>query len=98
MGDTVGTHTGTTSATGLRVALATGVLLVAGAMVGTAPSSADQAPTSAPEIACGGYSADGQLLRPAATDVTHARIDDGRLTIPSTCGGYTADGEFIGDD
>lgn len=93
-------HTGTISPTGLRVALATGALLFAGAMVGAAPSSADQSATSAalPEIACGGYSADGQLLRPAATDITHARFDDGKLTVPSTCGGYTEDGEFIGDD
>lgn len=93
----MGTHTGTSSATGLRVALATAALVIAGAMVGTAPSSADQV-SSPPEIACGGYSADGQLLRPAANDITHARFDDGQLTVPAACGGYTEDGEFIGDD
>ena len=95
----MGTRIGTLSATGLRVVLATAALLAVGATVGTTPSSADQtAAPSAPAIDCGGYAADGQLLRPAATVVTHARVEDGRLTVPATCGGYTDDGEFIGDD
>lgn len=95
----MGMHTGTLSATGLRVVLATAALVLTGATVGSAPSSAEQsAASSPPEIACGGYAADGELLRPAAIDVTHAKFDDGQLTVPAACGGYTEDGEFIGDD
>lgn len=95
----MGMHTATISATGLRVALATAVLVLAGGAVGATSSSAEQtSPDAPPEIACGGYAADGELLRPAALSVTHAQLDDGRLAVPATCGGYTDDGEFIGDD
>lgn len=85
------------STTGARLALATAALLVGGAVVGT-PSSADPTEPVAHEISCGGYAEDGELLRPAATNVTHVAVQDGHLAVPATCGGYTEDGDFIGDD
>lgn len=89
------------TATGRRLAGFTAALLAAGAMIGT--SSSDASPSAAADqgeaIACGGYAADGDLVRPLAATTTHAIVhDDGTVEVPDTCGGYTEDGQFIGDD
>ena len=86
------------STTGRWMVFATAALFAGGAAVGTSASSAGPADAPPQEIACGGYAADGDLLRPAAAAITHAQLTDRGLDVPDTCGGYTEDGEFIGDD
>lgn len=96
------THATTISPTSRRVVGFLGALLAAGAVAGTSVSDASPepvAPATGTEIACGGYTAQGELLRPLAATTTSAHVDaDGRLVVPATCGGYTEDGQFIGDD
>lgn len=83
-----------------RTGLIAAGLIAAGSLAGSAVGSAEPIRhDDGPPIECGGYAADGQLLRPLAATIDSASLDAaGRTVIPGTCGGYTADGEFIGDD